>query len=628
VLFLQKSSDARRVYATILNSATNNDGNKIVGITHPSAEIQANLLNICYEKLNISPNDVDYFEAHATSTETGDIVELHSIDDFFCGQRTSPLKVGSVKGNTGHTEGASGTVSILKSILVFENGKLFPNINIDELRDDCPGLTEGRLQVVREVEQFDGKIIGINNFGVMGTNAHCVLKRNEKVKENGGFPYDNLPRLLLWSGRTEEGVNLIFDDILSRPFDDEYLSLLQYSQSESMNGMNVKGFSIYKIHQETRSFSCFDRRVKILEKTNPPVVFVYAGMGSQWLEMGRDLMKIPLIAESIQKCHDVLAKHGFDLKNILTSNSSNNFDHCVNIFVGIASIQIALTDLVCSIGIKPDYYIGHSFGELGCSYIDKTLSLEETILTAYCRGLAAIEGVKTSGKMAAVAMKYEELEKILPNDIEIACHNSIESCTISGPVESVEKFVKEIKSEHVLAKIVETCGIGFHSSMIADCGPILAEKLKDVIKNPKIRSSKWITTSEVDENDGYSSIQYHVNNMIGKVHFAEGMAKIPENAVMIEIAPHGLLQPILKQSVPNGITESLTKRDTQDGVIYLLQALGRIYQSGVDMNIREIYPKINFPVSRSTPMISPLIKWKHEIDFSVPMYNPMTLKLF
>jgi fatty acid synthase, animal type len=261
VLFLQKSSEARRIYATILNSATNNDGKKKVGMTHPSSKIQAQLLKTCYEKLEITPDGVDYLESHATSTAIGDVVELNSIDTFF-GKRMNPLKIGSVKGNTGHTEGASGTVSIIKSILMFENGKFIPNINISELRDDCPGLTEGRLEVVREVEDFDGKIIGVNSFGVIGTNAHCVLKRNEKVKENEGFPSDSLPRILLWSGRTEDSVNLIFDNILSRPFDDEYFSLLQYSQSQSMNGMNVKGFAIYKFIKKLSLFHALIEELK------------------------------------------------------------------------------------------------------------------------------------------------------------------------------------------------------------------------------------------------------------------------------------------------------------------------------------------------------------------------------
>jgi fatty acid synthase, animal type len=447
------------------------------------------------------------------------------------------------------------------------------------------------------------------------------LERNEKVKVNGGLPTDKMPRLLTWAGRNVNAVNVIFDHILSKPIDDEFLALLQCAQIESSVATLTRGFAIFK-SDENRSTVCIDRQVKELEKANRPIVFVYSGVGSQWIEMGRDLMRIPLIAESIEKCHNILLTKGINLQEILTSKCPNTFKSCLSIFVGVVSIQIALTDLLIKLGVKPNFLIGHSVGELGCAYADGTLTLEQTILTAYSRGMSIIEGVKEIGMMAAVAMSYEELKNVLPKDIEIACHNSEESCTISGPCESVQKFVTQIKSQKVLAKIVDSSGVAFHSSLIANCGSIFESKLREIIIDPRKRSSKWISTSMTTEQDEFSSIAYHVNNMLKPVRFSEGLSKLPEDSLLIEIAPHGLLVPILKQSIKNGISFSLTQRGIEDGEIFLLQSLGKIYQSGVDMDIRQIYPKIEFPVSRGTAMISPLVRWLHDESFPVPMYDP------
>lgn len=617
VLFLQKSSSAFRAYATILNSCTNNDGFKREGSSTPSVKIQKELLKSTYEKIGLKQNEVDYIEAHATSTEVGDTTELQTIDEYFSEDRENPLIIGSVKGNTGHSEGASGVVSIIKSILMFENEILIPNININELRD-CPGFENGRLKVPLEATNFDGRIIGVNNFGVLGANAHTVLKKNSKIKTN--IETSKIPKLLLWSGRNEEAVNVIFDNILAKPIDIEFFGLLQSSQIESFPSFNSKGFAIFD-NSENLSM-CIDRQIIQGDKIDRPIVFVYSGVGSQWLEMGRDLMKIPLISESIQKCHDVLMKNDINLKSILTSKCPDIFHNCINIFVGIISIQIALTDLLHKIGIIPNFIIGHSVGEIGCAYADGNLTLEETILTAFSRGQATIEGIKEPGLMAAVAMSYEELQEILPHDIQIACHNSVESCTITGPMKSVEMFVKEIKMKKIPVKIVDTSNIPFHSKIIKNCGPLWTEKLRQIIKNPKQRSSKWISTSIKDESDNFSSIDYHVNNMLNPVRFAETMSKLPENSLLIEIAPSGLLQSILKQSIPNGKCISLTKRGAQDGVIHLLQSIGKIYQSGIDLDIRQLYPQIEYPVSRGTQMISPLIKWNHEESLSVPVYDP------
>lgn len=69
VIFLQKSSAAKRVYATVLNARTNTDGNKEQGITFPSGEMQKKLIKEVYAEAGINPADVVYVEAHGTGTK-------------------------------------------------------------------------------------------------------------------------------------------------------------------------------------------------------------------------------------------------------------------------------------------------------------------------------------------------------------------------------------------------------------------------------------------------------------------------------------------------------------------------------------------------------------------------------
>ena len=68
-LFLQKKSDSKRIYATVLNSGVNIDGNKRMGMFFPSSETQEELMCKVYEEANIDPLKVNYFEAHATGTK-------------------------------------------------------------------------------------------------------------------------------------------------------------------------------------------------------------------------------------------------------------------------------------------------------------------------------------------------------------------------------------------------------------------------------------------------------------------------------------------------------------------------------------------------------------------------------
>lgn len=114
VLFLQKAKDARRIYATCVHVKTNCDGFKEEGITFPSFDMQKALLEEFYEECRIAPSKLSYMEAHGTGTTVGDPVEVNATDEVLCKNRSSPLLMGSVKSNLGHSEPASGVCQIVK----------------------------------------------------------------------------------------------------------------------------------------------------------------------------------------------------------------------------------------------------------------------------------------------------------------------------------------------------------------------------------------------------------------------------------------------------------------------------------------------------------------------------------
>lgn len=93
----------------------------------------------------------------------------------------------------------------------------------------------------------------------------------------------------------------------------------------------------------------------------------------------------------------------------------------------------------------PDNIIGHSLGEIGCAYADDCFTAEQTILTSYFRGVVSIETDCIRGSMAAVGLGYRELKDLCPSDIEVACHNGPGSATISGPADSMEKFMDQLQ---------------------------------------------------------------------------------------------------------------------------------------------------------------------------------------
>lgn len=267
---------AKRVYATVVYTKTNNDGFKAEGAVYPSSEAQTELLKGFYEDLDMDPRKICYLETHGTGTTVGDPVECKAIDKVFCQNRKGPLLIGSVKSNLGHTEGAAGLVSLTKLLIAFENGSIPPNINYEEPRKEIPSLVEGRLKVVATAEKLQSNLVALNSFGMGGSNGHVLLKMNGKEKVSRAQT-SNLPRLLLWSGRTIEAVKHIFSSVAGGQLDDEFFGLLQSSQTISHLGNVFKGFGIFAQSKDETSVSCLNQHVVQFDGEKRPIVWVYSG---------------------------------------------------------------------------------------------------------------------------------------------------------------------------------------------------------------------------------------------------------------------------------------------------------------------------------------------------------------
>ncbi|XP_012229663.2 fatty acid synthase [Linepithema humile] len=623
-IYLQKAKDARRVYATVLHTKTNTDGHKRQGITYPNGNMQNKLMREVYNEVGINPADVVYVEAHGTGTKVGDPEEINSVDELFCKNRTAPLLIGSIKSNMGHSEPASGLCAIAKMLIAMEAGVIPANLHFESPNPNIPGLLEGRLKVVDKATPWNGGIIGINSFGFGGANAHVVLRSNPKPKLSPVLDTELLPRLVAVSGRTQEAVHTLLDKAKEHRTDDEFLSLLHGVHNNNIPGHKIRGYDILSVDGMREIADV------VIQEEKRPIWFVFSGMGAQWAGMGRELLGIEVFQRSLHRCADALRPHGIDLMDIIMNSTEETFENVINSFVSIAAMQVALVDVLTSIGVHPDGIVGHSVGELGCAYADGSFTPEQTVIAAYCRGKSIKDSKLDVGAMAAVGLSWEQAKSMCPPDIIPACHNSAESVTVSGQPKSLKKFVEELKSKDIFAKLVKSSGVAFHSKYIATAGPKLRASLDQIIPNPKQRSARWISTSIPEAAWGsplaqFSSSAYHVNNLLSPVLFHEAIKHIPENAITIEIAPHCLLQAILRRSLPPTVTNiGLHKQGHANNLAFLLSSVGKLYVAGAQPDISKLYPPVSFPVGRGTPMIGPLVKWDHSTDWEVATFKQVS----
>nr|QCW07584.1 fatty acid synthase 4 [Blattella germanica] len=610
VMILQKAKDAKRIYASIVHSSFEMNVHRKAPLIRPLGDALCEVLEKFYKKCGVDPRDVKFLEADGSGVKEWDEGELNAVDKVFLRNRKTPLLVGSVKSNIGHTNAASTFSSIAKVLIAMQSGQIPPNINYNKPPPNIPALVENRLKIVTEATPWEGGLVAVNTVGMIGVYGHLLLKSYGRKKAKPTHD-DTLPRIVLLSGRTQDGLENALGKIEMMPLDLEFIRLVHDVFSKNITNHLYRGYTLLPAGDEAY------HEVQNIDLTKRPVWFIFSGMGSQWPGMGTELMKLPVCAATINKCHDILLEKGLDLKHIITTKDRTVFDTILHSFVGIAAIQLALVDLLSTLGIKPDGMIGHSVGELGCAYADGCLTLEETLMCAYYRGLASIQAELIKGYMAAVGLGHRELVKIVPPEIDIACHNSNSSSTISGPEETVKKFVEKLKSEGVFARVVNVSNIAYHSRYIKPAGPLLLESLQKLIVNPIKRSSKWICTSMPESKWNtplaeFCSAEYLTNNLLSSVLFEESSTHIPKNAVAIEVAPHGLLQAILRRSLSSECSNiALTQRDHPQGLHFLMAAIGKIYMSGPVPQVANIYPPVEFPVSQGTPSLCSIITWDH-----------------
>lgn len=172
VLVLESLEHAERrgakIYAEVIGYGMSGDAHHI---TDPDPDGAARCMTRAIRDAGISPEEVQYINAHGTSTPVGDVSEITAIKKAF-GDHARRLAVSSTKSMTGHLLGAAGGVEAVISALSIHHGRIAPTINVDNQDPECD------LDVVpNEPRTADLDVVMSNSFGFGGHNATIVLRK-------------------------------------------------------------------------------------------------------------------------------------------------------------------------------------------------------------------------------------------------------------------------------------------------------------------------------------------------------------------------------------------------------------------------------------------------------------------
>ena len=161
-----------KIYAEFAGAGVTTDAYHVTA-PHPEGDGAARAMVLALEEAGLSPEDVDYINAHGTSTPLGDVVELKAIKSVF-GEHAYKLNISSTKSMHGHLLGASGSVEALACIHAINSGIIPPTINFE---NEDPEIDYNLNLTLNKAQKREVNVAISNAFGFGGQNSCMVLKK-------------------------------------------------------------------------------------------------------------------------------------------------------------------------------------------------------------------------------------------------------------------------------------------------------------------------------------------------------------------------------------------------------------------------------------------------------------------
>lgn len=650
VLVLKRLADAQRdgnnILGIVKGSAVNSDG-RSNGLTAPNPDAQVDVLRAAYADAGIDPTSVDYVEAHGTGTILGDPIEATALGAVLGAGRdaSKPTLLGSAKTNFGHTEAAAGVAGVMKVLMAMREGVLPPSLNYSGPNPyiDFDGEKLEVVEDAREWPEYSGRAIaGVSGFGFGGTNAHVVIAaptaaelagdvdgaagRQESIidwdaiattgssnddAEEGAAPAGALLAVsgLLPSRRRQAAADLR-DWLAGNPTADlrdvaAVLAGRNHARSRGMVIANTREDALDGLNRLAEGKRGQNVAVADSPEATGPV-WVYSGFGSQHRKMGKELFELsPFFAARLREIDAVIQQEsGWSLvEKILDDEQTYDLESAQ---VGITAIQIALTDLMRELGLRPSAVVGQSLGEIAAGYAVGGLSMPDAMRVACHRSRLMGEGESfldeaDQGAMAVVELGVDALasfQKEHPefDQVEPAVYAAPGMTTVGGPREPVQKLVEHLEGEGKFARMLDVKGAG-HTSML---DPILGElhfEIADIQAQP-IHTTLYSTVhrGEVYQpGEKVHTAEYYVHCTRYPVWFSDATGKQFDDGfrTFVEFSANPVaLMPLMNNAFAHDAGESklvyLLKRK-ENSLETLEAALAELYVRGGELNLQALY---------------------------------------
>lgn len=569
VVVIKPLTDALRdgdpIHAVIEGAGVNADGHTN-GIALPSHETQRLLIEQTMTRFKVDPAEIDFFEAHGTGTTVGDPAESRTLGEAIGQKRkadSGPLPIGSAKTNIGHLEPASGMAGLIKTIMAIRHRSVPPSLHSETLNPDID-FDSLRIAPVQKLTPLNvtGRPIraGVNSFGFGGANA-TVLLREHVAAPATAREVPLAPPPLFLSAKSPMALRAMARDWAEflRPAnrDDYYDAAFTaaFRRAHLTNRAVIRGDTVEEIIEHLSAFA---------EEADSPVVsnettvsrgkvgFVFNGNGAQWPGMGRQLYAesdafrrevdaVDALISEIAGWSLVEALHAEDVEQRLQRTEIAQ--------PTLFALQVGLARCLEIEGLTPYAVAGHSVGEVAAAYFAGAFDLAQATRLIVARSEAQGR-TRGDGRMAAAGISPEqalEIEEEFGGKVELAAINTSTSVTLAGDEATLICLGDRLAADKVFFRMLDL-DYAFHSRALDPVRSHFLNRVGSVTAGAT--NIPYYSAVLGDEIPGaHLDTEYWWNNMRRPVRFRDAIVTMIDSGidVLIEIGPHNVLQPYLRQ---------------------------------------------------------------------------------
>ncbi|KAI9879282.1 MAG: hypothetical protein M1830_009012 [Pleopsidium flavum] len=616
-VFLKKMSsaiaDGDQILGTISGTTVYQNQN-CTPIFVPNAPSLSDLFRNVIHKSRLEAKQISVVEAHGTGTPVGDPAEYDSIRQVFGGlTRPRPLQFGSVKGLLGHTEGASGVVSLIKVLLMMQEGYIPPQASFSTMNPSIKASPSDKMEITTNLRTWDDDFRAalINNYGASGSNASIVVTQAPPLRPRGSREAST--ELL------SEDIKYPFwfcglDDRSIRAYAARFRQFLR-SKTVSARNLSIANLSFNVSRQSNRSldraliFSCQsvdeldqklaafengDKAVSLVAQQSPrSVILCFGGQISTFVGLDRQVYdNVKILRGHLDQCDSMCRSLviGSIYPGIFQREPAKD---PIKLQTMLFAMQYASARSWIDCGIQPSALVGHSFGELTALCISGVLSLRDALKLIVGRSSTIRDSWgPEKGSMMAVEADLEEVKGLLAESSKvcigtpatIACFNGPRSFTLAGSVQSIDAVARTISTNTAYSSIRSkrlNVTNAYHSTLVEPLMADLERVGQDLAFNEpsiqleratEVKSVERLTPKFVAEHMRYPVYFNHAVQRLSKQHPSSIWLEAGSNSTITTMTSRALGSPRDSHFQPVNITSDQALQQLIDTTMSLWKA--------------------------------------------------------